>query len=564
MIYDVLNPAPGLGISITITADGTADDYFNLQAIINHVSNQGGGTVLFPAGKTVALENAISLRSNVSLISSGQETIIKIIDDGDTSTTTSTILSTYGGVPSIGKKNITIKGLKFISEENSLIHPINLTQSENITIEECTFFDLKTTEGTFYIKQSKNITIKNCISESPITNPNNSLRHVYMEDCENIIIDGYRFLNVLSPTGILGLQSKNITISNCVFSRADSETNTLGLPIFIDDCENVSIVNSTFNDVSAIQQVLVYDTKNVKIKGCDFKDNLNGIVFDKQNDNIKIEDNYFVNLTGNNIRIQGGNPDTDNSLPDIRFSNNVWITGNRIVMMAQANDNDFHGIYMTCGDTEFNGFTPHFENVVVANNVITGPGGLSNANGGTADLFSLKDIIRLKCYGNTARNSGDLGYAIERCHSGVVSNNTADKNNSCGISVYGSSHMSVTGNVCSHNEQNHDYDPVANDGGLGSKPYGGIRVEFDSVHILLSGNHFFGTGVGTAQVPATQSYGIVVKSADLTGEITNNPIRSPYNIKIGVNHYVDHSLGDIYDAVSSTIIEDSSATVATP
>lgn len=353
---------------------------------------------------------------------------------------------------------------------------------------------------------------------------------------------------------------KNIRISGFEFAVSlsgetpiipgDFGLDFINQAIAINNAENIVIEKCLIENFPTFSAIKVTNTKNITIKDCIFKNSSAGINFDFQNNNVKVNDNIFEFLSGHGIHFQG-------SATNNAYSSDIWITRNRITIGSE----DVHGIYFTCGDTQFNLSAPHHENVVVADNIITGPEGLSNANGGTADLFSLKDIIRLKCYGNTARNSGDLGYAIERCHGGLVSNNTADKNNSCGISIYGSSNMSVTGNVCSHNEQNHDLDRTTGDGGLGSKPYGGIRVEFDSIHILLSGNHFFGTG--NDPLTATQSYGIVVKSADLTGEITNNPIRSPYNIKIGINHYVDHSLGDIYNAVTSTIIEDSSATVVT-
>ncbi|MBC8757192.1 right-handed parallel beta-helix repeat-containing protein [Kordia sp. YSTF-M3] len=356
---------------------------------------------------------------------------------------------------------------------------------------------------------------------------------------KNIKISGFDF--VLSPSGN-GNPLDDFTLD------------FINQAIFINDAENITIENCAFNNLSAFAGIYVQETKNITIKNCVFKNSSGGVNFHGTNENVKIDSNTFEYLSTHGIHIQGSGDITNN-----KYCSNVWITKNRIVIGAE----DVHGIYLTCGDTQFAGSSSHHENVVVADNVITGPGSLSNASDGTADLFSLKDIVRLKCYGNTARNSGDLGFAIERCHFGVVSNNTADQNNSCGISIFGSSHMSVTGNVCAHNEQNHDYDPLTNSGGLGSAPYGGIRVEFDSVHVLLSGNHFFGAGFEAGNTEQGQTYGIVVKEANVE-DITdiNLRTRSPYNIKIGINHYADNKNGDIYNEIESTIISDLNATVA--
>lgn len=346
------------------------------------------------------------------------------------------------------------------------------------------------------------------------------------EKADSIILDGIVF------------DANNYNTTHGVIFKGDANSST------INKNTNVTITNCTFkNFTQGAQSLYMESLNNTSITNCSFDTVKGGIFFHKRNEHIKIKDNYFNNLTGHGIHLQGLYPD---------YCSNVIIEGNHIVINKQIrNLAGIHGIYLSCGDVNFDGSSSHHENVVIANNTIIGPN-LSFANQGSADLFSLKDIIRLKCYGNTARNSGDLGFAIERCHYGTVSNNTADHNNSCGISIFGSSHISVTGNVCAYNEQDRDHN---NSKKLRSAPYGGIRVEFDSIHILINGNHFCGTGAKTR----TQQYGIVVKSARVP--IKNDHTRSPQNVKIGVNHYANHGLGDIYNKIASTIIEDPNANV---
>ncbi|WP_298517773.1 right-handed parallel beta-helix repeat-containing protein [uncultured Kordia sp.] len=359
------------------------------------------------------------------------------------------------------------------------------------------------------------------------------------------LADGvYSFMNFAPQS-----TTYSVTIDGVEFNGGGFNT-THGL-IFLSGA-NVKVINCDFKNFNQGYQAIMFkfSINNVIIKNCTF-DNLNsGIFFHQRNQNLRIEDNHFNNLNGHAIHLQG-------SQTAAHYCSDVIIRGNHITISPQPpNEPGIHGIYMTCADTDFDGTSAHHENIIIADNTIIGPSLSfpakdSTVQGGAADLISLKDIIRLKCYGNTARNGGDLGYAIERCHYGVVSNNTADQNNRCGISIFGSSHISVTGNVCGNNEQ--DYD-----GENGNPPYGGIRVEFDSVHVILSGNHLYGQGVGVG----TQKYGIVVKENSIPASDSTNPTRAPFNIKIGVNHYSGNSLGDIYNEITSTIIQDASASVA--
>ena len=57
-------------------------------------------------------------------------------------------------------------------------------------------------------------------------------------------------------------------------------------------------------------------------------------------------------------------------------------------------------------------------------------------DGGSADLYALKDISRLRCSNNSSRNSGDLGFAIERCIGAIISSNHAERNNSGQINFF--------------------------------------------------------------------------------------------------------------------------------
>jgi parallel beta-helix repeat protein len=310
------------------------------------------------------------------------------------------------------------------------------------------------------------------------------------------------------------------------------------------------------------------------INECKFTNSSLGIFMEGVNHTVSIKDNFFEELNDNPIRIYGYEPNEE-------ATDNILITGNEMyVKRVTSYINDTQAPRFDDGRVNFPtdqpskdersnltgisainiAMTPlgasdlNHENVVVADNIAFGSD-YGFYDGGSADLFSLKDIVRLKCYGNTARNSGDLGFAIERCHTGVVSNNTADRNNSCGISIFDSSNISVTGNVCSNNE-------LVRDGAYTNNPYGGIRVEQNGHGVIVEGNfcnadsdvvrsyvNYLADNDSDYNTPsaATQRYGVVVK---------NQGGGVPFDVKVGNNHATGMLFGSVFNNVKSAQIVD--------
>ena len=369
---------------------------------------------------------------------------------------------------------------------------------------------------------------------------------------------------------------ENFTLSNLKIDGAGHPTISL-LSLLNNQSaksESVKILNCEFvSDTTTAHALHTTNVYNLCVEKCSFSECGVGIRLEGRNREIYIADNTFSELSNNPIRVIGSESDSE-------YTEELFITGNvmnvaRIDSYIADNSISRHSdgrvdfstdpIPDTSQDHRSNltrisainiamspiGSSLYHQNFTIANNTAIGSD-YGFFDGGSADLFSLKDIIRLKCTGNTARNSGDLGFAIERCKFAVVANNTADRNNSCGISIFDSNNVNVTGNVCSNNE-------LSRDGAYGNYPYGGIRVENASVGVLVDGNYCYAdagtqrsfqnvlstTSGYTYNDPdgSTQRYGIVVK---------NQGADTPFNVKIGMNHSNGMLYGTVFNNIKST------------
>lgn len=385
----------------------------------------------------------------------------------------------------------------------------------------------------------------------------------------------------------------------------------------ISEKENVKIEGIEFNGLGKVGGIYCSgsassDVRNVQITNCEFRDNRNDpgnpenyAVFIRFAEDIMVENCFFskgnlgVWVSGRNSQVRILENEFENTLTDnpIRVSssgsnrsNNVWIENNKIDMGrgqsiidmlpnllprdpetgyvnigAVSNDVDDPYYNQEYRDWRLNGFGPSainittgnngvHEDIYVLNNTVDGPD-YGFFDGGSADLFALKDINRLRCSNNSSRNSGDLGFAIERCVGGIISNNHASRNNSGGIALSYSRNCVVTGNECNNNglRRNLIYQNI----------YGGIMVVGSSFRNVIEGNHLYSynsidvsipdtNGYTFREVP-TQHYGIVIRAAkDVgAGELDEN---IPFRNKIGVNSYGNNRWGPIYTQSASTEI----------
>lgn len=325
----------------------------------------------------------------------------------------------------------------------------------------------------------------------------------------------YHSQNIETKHLFFGNAVQNVTFSNIIFDT-QHQSPSVGAIVITSygkvpmENSNILVDNCEFKGMnkSGCCAIRIQKTKGVTIQNCTFEDSYIGIGLWKRNSEIEVKNNSFSDsMTNTAIRFTGN---MDKKNPE--FCDKVRIENNSIRIKAVASvikpdgkpkgrPDSFSGIYLTCGDKDYTGNSNFHDSVQLMNNTIIGPK-LGFFSGGSADLFSIKDTKNFVCKNNIATGSGDLGFAFERCHQGEISNNTAEENNSCGISVLGSSYLSLTHNKCGSNEQTRDriYQ---------NHPYGGIRIEYGSHHITIENNEFY-------QVPTeaqlTQHYGIVIKS----------------------------------------------------
>ncbi|MEP0264887.1 right-handed parallel beta-helix repeat-containing protein [Dokdonia sp.] len=408
---------------------------------------------------------------------------------------------------------------------------------------------------------------------------------------------------------------KNLVFENIIFDGASKKT---ALSTFLDQTiDNISFINCEFqemlNNNRNAAAISLSNATNVTVKDCLFKTSDFGVRLDKKNHRIRIENNVFENtLTKNPIRILGVR---DSVTPSIAaFSSDIWIIGNKIdigrgdsiieelsehlprdpetgaVDISAVNSPGDPGfdmyddwrearfapsaIYLTCGEgnTPVGIPTDNHVNVIIENNIVNGPD-YGFFDGGSADLYSLKDIINLKLNNNTSRNSGDLGMSIERSSNVIVSNNTVERNNSSGIAFTDVKNPIIINNIVANNALRRDliYNNV---------PYGEILILGTTTNALIEGNQLLcnsspgdisfpiniteGIDYTRARTSPTSYYGIMIRREGTEDNGGGTSIGNPFATKIGINNYSGQRWGAIFNEVSSTQITENFAATAFP
>ncbi len=409
-------------------------------------------------------------------------------------------------------------------------------------------------------------------------------------------------------TSMISLGNRqNITFEGIKF---DANKKAIGISVYGTSSSNINITNCTFEDAGDTDEyfsgIQIQNVTDVNIKNCVFRGGFLGISLSGNNTRIYIENNTFESTLDNSpIRIYGTQSGN--------FSNHVWIRGNdmrigRSVSIIDeldqltrnesgavlglntvnggqnvdysnwigGNTKGHYAIDITCGSPVGEIGTTFHENIVIENNIAIGPD-YGFFDGGSADLYGLKDIVRLKCANNVARNSGDLGFAIVNCSGAIVSGNTADRNNSAGIGIFETRNSVFTANILENNGLRRDY--LYN-----GTPYGGILITGgNSYNNLIEGNHFFGYADIDVSLPIdeiilpgiedytkrdspTDYYGIVIRPNffDIGSGGGINYSASPFSNKIGNNHYAGLKWGPIYNPIPSTQISDNFSATTFP
>jgi hypothetical protein len=211
-------------------------------------------------------------------------------------------------------------------------------------------------------------------------------------------------------------------------------------------------------------------------------------------------------------------------------STDIWLDRN-LVSSSQSNAS----LIATTGATTFT-----LSRVRVTSNHCVGRD-LAFSAGGNADLLSLKDMRDYAVIGNYAQDGGDLGVAIERSNMGVVNGNTARRNNSCGIDLGPTTHVTCTGNVCLDNTQNR-----AGDLSSPARPYGGIRIDPAAGTTPCSYISVFGNVSTNTEGTPKQNYGVIVLADG----------RSHVNLSISGNNCDGNVIGPYFNDVCPSALRD--------
>ncbi|WP_046758576.1 right-handed parallel beta-helix repeat-containing protein [Kordia jejudonensis] len=503
------------------------DDIFNLQCTdyqnlvtgsdytaainkaISDANLNGGGIILFPGNTTVEINSGITVYSNITFRASHSMATISS-SDGFTG--------------------------------NQMII---LSNRENVSFEDIEFDANKKTRGIVTYGSNNNINVLNCVFKNMI-NGNGTGAGIYFQDV------------------------RDVTIKNCVFRESD-----FGIDIHKRN-SRIRIEKNTFENTLGKNPIRIqgntdpndkYFSDHVWILDNDIKIGRATSIIDELSELVRGVDGVVTGLrdvNGKPERVVNGVtlPQEDNYNADYW----AWRWGGGIAPSA---------IYITSGNTagnhDLSAYANYHQNIVIDGNIAIGPD-YGFFDGGTADLFSLKDIIRLKLTNNVARNAGDLGFAIERSRNAIISNNTADRNNSFGMGIATTRNSIISNNIFDNNALRRNF--IYN-----SSPYGGLVLSGYSFNNIIEGNNFYSYSSAdvslaiedayTERQSPTQYYGIILRTESYIdpgsgdeGDGDETVLVKPSSNKIGVNHYSGNRWGPIYQEhpISTQIVENFSAT----
>jgi len=290
----------------------------------------------------------------------------------------------------------------------------------------------------------------------------------------DLAIDGTRFVNK-TDDALSGLffnaNCARVDIDKCKFKGFARGAGVSGIAIDAVDIDDLTVGGGTFFRCDG----------GVRVRGV-----MRGIAIDR---------NGFLFSGRECVMV---NPTVDAT--GIRIADNV----------ARNMVNDDAAFYLTCGGKCI------ADHVLITGNRAEGKYE-PFAAGGNADLITAKNVRDFVVAGNIARGGGDCGLSIVDGRRGSVAGNVAAANTTVGLCLWTCRDVAMTGNTCMNNKQG-TWEP---DGGLsqGGK-YGGIRLERDTIHCVVSGNR-----CGDDQDEPTQDYGIVQYMGAHANTIGDNDVR---------------------------------------
>ncbi|GAB3747476.1 glycosyl hydrolase family 28-related protein [Microlunatus parietis] len=196
--------------------DGVTDDTAVLNAALDDVEANGGGTIIFPPGTyPVGGPERPRLRDNLKII--GQDaTLLKAGANGALFVALSRGRTGYGS----GCRNVRISGLRFLGSypRTRLMAPFALHHASDVVIENCVFEQVQGSRHSIDLGGCEDIVIRNCRwlgyynNEGPAYN-----------GAECIQVD-YSYHGALSYNDSEGshdgLMSRRITVEDCEFLPA--------------------------------------------------------------------------------------------------------------------------------------------------------------------------------------------------------------------------------------------------------------------------------------------------------------------------------------------------------
>lgn len=470
--------------------DGLTDDTAAIQAAVDAVSADGGGTLLFPAADYY-MQTSVHLRDDVNIVGYGAAIIKRFASDWVTSFYTLSFRGTGYGA---GASQWSISGLEFRGIANTKTCAISLHHPQDFRIADCTFVDAQGADHAIDMQGARRGIIERC-------------RFLGYEpgsiDKEAIQIDhSYRGGGPLLPESsgnysrYDGIGCRDITVRDCTAARSTTEDapNLVGSHSYIDANYHRRIrVENNFIEVTIAQNATSTNRRGSVHFVCAQDVIIQGNTFQNIASATQTAIRFRGNTTGfASTQWQTATPSSSTLAAPMQPAN-ITIRGNTFL---DFNNNENGNLVHIWGvdDTVNATFA---EGIVVDGNAFrncVGVGG--GTNGVTLTYFQFARDVSVQ--GNSSDKSRQLAYVESSKNVAIVGNTSHDS------TFVSFRPVSCSGTVIAGNTVN------------GSDEF--VLVE-SSTDTIIQGNTFVNkTGTGRADA-------IMVRNTSVGFLISNNVIR---------------------------------------
>jgi hypothetical protein len=265
--------------------DGVTDDFAKCQVAADALRSAGGGTLLFPAGRTYALSAGVDIPSNVTVEFSGA-TILKPAGSPEYYVFRAGSKGLYDGARNITFRGGTISG-SFAGVRGA---SITLNKARKVVFENITFTQCVISGHAIDLGGCNNVKIRNCVFEGFLAQTGRyyveAIQIDYAYRVGNAVDDGYSGSYDGEPT-------RNVKITGCRFIPLTLNGTTYPAP---NPLGSHARIQNTYLENILFKDNYVEGCRQTSDAAAGFETYARGWIHFFFTKNVRIIDNTFINL----------------------------------------------------------------------------------------------------------------------------------------------------------------------------------------------------------------------------------------------------------------------------